>query len=134
MSTLAQRLASFAAAVAADIKSHTNALAGKATINDAATTGSSETWSVTKITQAIATAKSELVNGAGAALDTFAEVAAQLAADQSAASALTTAVGNRIRYDAAQSLTAGQITQACANLGLGEPDTDLVAVYNAAKA
>jgi len=90
-----------------------------------------KTWSASKIAAAIATAKSELVNGAGAALDTLNELAAALGNDANFASTTTTALGNRVRFDAAQTLTSGQKTQACANLGLGEPETDLVATFNA---
>jgi len=78
----------------------------------------------------IAQAKSDLVNGAGAALDTLAELASALGNDASFASTVTTALGYRLRYDAAQTLTAGQKTQACANIGVGEPDTDFVTTFN----
>lgn len=116
------------------------ALVGSAgSIDDNAGDGvTGKTWSANKIYDEIAAAaaavKSELRAGAGAALDTFAEVAAQLAADESAAAALATAVANRIRFDAAQALTAPQKLQACQNIGVGDPEQDLVAAYAAAKA
>lgn len=116
-----------------------HALVGGASINDAAGDGVvDETWSANKIYDEIAAAisglRNELRAGAGAALDTFAEVAAQLAADESAAAALATSVANRVRYDAAQGLTAPQQLQACQNIGVGNPEQDLVAAYTAAKA
>jgi hypothetical protein len=106
-------------------------------IDDAAASGT-KTYSSTKIDSSIATAKTdlknELLNGAGAAYDTFSEIQGLLTGQDNAVTALTTAIGNRLRFDAAQTLTSGQITQACANIGLGEPDTNLVTLYTTAKA
>lgn len=99
------------------------------TISDS-TSSTTEVWSSSKVSSAIAQAKSDLVNGAGAALDTLSELAAALGNDASFASTVTTALGYRLRFDAAQTLTAGQKTQACANLGIGEPDTDFVTTFN----
>lgn len=99
------------------------------TISDS-TSSTTEVWSSSKVSAAIAQAKSDLVNGAGAALDTLSELAAALGNDASFASTVTAALGYRLRFDAAQTLTAGQKTQACANLGIGEPDTDFVTTFN----
>ena len=77
----------------------------------------------------IQAAKNALTNGAAAALDTLAELAAALGNDANFASTTTTALSNRLRFDAAQTLTAGQKTQACTNLGIGEPDTDFVSSF-----
>ena len=99
------------------------------TISDS-TSSTTEVWSSSKVSSAIAQAKSDLVNGAGAALDTLAELASALGNDASFASTVTTALGYRLRFDAAQTLTAGQKTQACVNLGIGEPDTDFVTTFN----
>jgi hypothetical protein len=108
-----------------------------AAINDSAS-GSSTTYSSTKIeavaTAAATAAKNELLNGAGGAYDTLKELEDLLTGQGGTVSGLTTAIGNRVRFDAAQTLTSGQITQACANIGLGEPDTNLVTLYTAAKA
>jgi hypothetical protein len=105
---------------------------------DDATASGTKTYSSTKIesvaTAAANTAKDAILNGAGAAYDTLSELQALLEGQGSSVTALTTAIGNRIRFDAAQTLTSGQITQACANLGLGEPDTNLVSLYTTAKA
>lgn len=116
-----------------------------AAINDTAGDGvTNVTWSANKIYDEIVAAQSalrtELRAGAGAALDTFVEVAAQLAADESAAAALATAVNNRVRFDAAQVLDVTQKGQARSNIGaqeaalVGNTDQDLVAAYVAAKA
>ena len=80
---------------------------------------------------AAANAVAAMINSAPAALDTLTELATALGNDANFATTINTALGYRLRYDAAQTLTAGQITQACANLGLGEPNTDFTAVFTA---
>lgn len=109
-----------------------------AAINDTAGNGSTTvTWSADKIYDSIEAAKTavtdSLVNGAATTLDTLNELATALGNDPSFASTIATALGNRVRYDAAQTLSAGQITQACTNIGIGEPDTNFVTGYAAAK-
>lgn len=116
---------------------------GGAGIDDAAVSGGAVTWSVDKITSSITAArnalKDELLGGAGAALDTLAELAAALGNNPNFATTIATELGNRVRYDAAQSLTTAQKTQACTNIGaveltaIGDPERDLAAVYAAAK-
>ena len=123
-----------------------------ASIDDAAGNGNTAvTWSADKIFDSIEAAKTavknDLVNGAGAALDTLNELAAALGNDPSFASTIATEIANRVRYDAAQTLTAPQQTQARANIGaasaadvsglltgLGTYDRDYAADYTAAKA
>ena len=89
-------------------------------INDS-TPSASTTFSGTAIDSKIATAKTEVKNeilgGASAAYDTLQEIQAQMEADDTAASALTTAVGQRPTYTET-----------------GDLDTDLVQIYNTAKA
>lgn len=82
----------------------------------------------------IAALKTELVGGAASALDTFAELATALGNDPTFASTLATQMSKRVRFDAAQTLTTGEKLQACQNIGIGNPDVDLVALYTAAKA
>ena len=116
-----------------------------AQINDSAGNGdTSVTWSADKIFDSIEAAKTavknELTSGAGAALDTLNELAAALGNDPSFAATIAGEIANRVRYDAAQTLTAPQQAQARTNIGaqsaaaIGDPDHDLVADYNAAKA
>lgn len=112
-----------------ELQSAISALGTPVSINDATTTSTS-VWSSTKVNSAISTAISGVINGAGTALDTLYELAAALGNDANFASTMTTALGNRVRFDAAQTLTTGQITQACANIGIGEPNTDFVATFN----
>ena len=112
-----------------ELKTALDALGTPITISDS-TSSTTQVWSSSKVSSEIAQAKSDLVNGAGAALDTLSELATALGNDASFASTVTTALGYRLRFDAAQTLTTGQKTQACANLGIGEPDTDFVTTFN----
>ena len=99
------------------------------TISDS-TSSTTQVWSSSKVSSEITAAKNALTSGAAAALDTLSELAAALGNDANFASTITTALSYRLRYDAAQTLTAGQKTQACTNLGIGEPDTDFVTTFN----
>ena len=103
-------------------------------ISDATATSTSKTYSIDKINAQIASAVAALVNSAPSTLDTLKELADALTADASTLSGLVTAVGNRVRYDAAQSLTDPEKITACQNIGIGDPTTDLAAAYAAAKA
>lgn len=123
-----------------------------AVIDDAAGDGNTGvTWSADKIFDSIeaakAAVKNDLINGAGAALDTLNELAAALGNDPSFAATIAAEVANRVRYDAAQTLTAPQQAQARTNIdaaaasdvsglitGLGTYDRDYAADYAAAKA
>ena len=122
-----------------------------ASIDDGAGNGNTAvTWSADKIFDSIELAKTavkdDLVNGAGAALDTLNELAAALGNDPSFATTIATEIANRVRYDAAQTLTSPQQTQARDNIGaaaasdvsglltgLGTYDRDYAADYTAAK-
>ena len=113
-----------------ELKSAVDSVSGnQITINDSGSS-TSVVWSASKVSSAIAQAKSDLVNGAGTALDTLVELATALGDDANFATTVTTGLSYRLRFDAAQTLTAGQKTQACANLGIGEPDTDFVTTFN----
>ena len=89
-------------------------------INDS-TPSASTTFSGTAIDSKIATAKTEVKNeilgSASAAYDTLQEIQAQMEADDTAAASLATAVGQRPTYTET-----------------GNLDTDLVQLYNTAKA
>lgn len=110
-----------------------------AIIDDGAGDGdTSVTWSADKIHDSIEAAKlavkSDLTNGAAAALDTLSELAAALGNDPSFAATMATALTNRVRYDAVQTLTAPQQLQACSNIGVGNPERDFATDYATAKA
>ena len=122
-------------------------------IKDTATATTS-VWSSTKTeagsTAAVGTAKSELTEkinadvakvksdilGAGVpeTLDTLKEIADKLNGDAALVANMSVALNNRVRFDEAQVLSSEQKTRACANIGIGEPNTDFVAIYNVAKA
>lgn len=123
-----------------------------AQIDDLAGNGATTvTWSADKIYDSIEAAKTavtnSLVNGAGAALDTLNELAAALGNDPSFAATIATEIANRVRFDAAQTLTAPQQAQARSNIGaaaasdlttlttnIGNTDRDFAADYATAKA
>jgi hypothetical protein len=62
--------------------------------------------------------RADLVGSAPATLNTLQEIANALGSDPNLAATLTAALGNRLRVDAAQNLTAQQAAQAVANLAL----------------
>ena len=121
-------------------------------INDAGlATSTTETYSISKIIDSINTAsqnlKQEILGSAPAALDTLQELATALSDNPSFATDIAIAIGNRVRFDEAQTLSAAQQLQARQNIGaasqaefstlqtdLGNVNTDFLAVYNTAKA
>ena len=125
--------------------------AGTGVISDVAGDGViDKTWSADKIGDTILASinalRTELTNGASAALDTFGEIATQLAADQTASAALATAIGNRVRFDAAQTLNNAEQLQARENINaasaadlstlttsVGNTEADLATVYTTAR-
>ena len=158
MATQQQRITELAQAIAADIKRLTtnqgtlteltttdktslvkainelkSSITNATSINDTSTS-TSATWSSNKINTSINNAVSALVGGAGTTLDTLKELAAALGNDANFATTIATQMGKRVRVDAAQTFTVAEQAQGCANLGIGNPDTDLLAVYTAAKA
>lgn len=109
-----------------------------ATIDDNAGAGATAVaWSADKITSEIAIArqgaKDDLINGAGAALDTLKELADALNNDPNFAATIASDIANRVRYDASQTLSTAQKLQACTNIGIGDPEHNFVADYTAAK-
>ena len=112
-----------------------------ASINDTAPStlsvySSSKT--LAEIGSAVATAKAELLGGAGTAYDTLKELQDLLVAKDGDVAAITTALANRLRFDAAQTLSAPQKVQGNANLGSvslvqsGDPETNYVTTFEAA--
>lgn len=128
-----------------ELKGLIDGLSGGSVIDDGAGDGATTvTWSANKIFDTIAAAsaalKDELTDGAGAALDTLKELADALGNDPSFAATIAGEIANRVRYDAAQALSAPQQAQARDNIGaqaaaaVGDTDHDFVADYNTAKA
>jgi hypothetical protein len=95
-------------------------------------------YSSAEVDSAISAATAALVDGAPGLLDTFDEIATALGDDPSFATTITTALTNRIRYDAAQSLTAPQLAQAQSNMNvvdaadIGDTNTNYVTTFEAA--
>jgi hypothetical protein len=120
-------------AAAADATSKASA-AQTAAVSAAATDATSKVAAeATARNAAITAAVNGLVNGAPAALDTLKELADAVSDDASFAATVTTALGARLRFDAAQTLTSGQQTQAQANLGLPALLAALLGNYAAAR-
>ena len=98
---------------------------GGAVINDAGTT-TADVWSASKIQSVVTAAstatKNELINGASAALDTLQELAAALGNDANYAATVAGQIAKRVRFDAAQTLTAPEKTQVLANIGAASSD------------
>lgn len=117
-----------------ELKTSINSIDLTALISDSTATSTTKTYSIDKINSQISAAVSALVAGAPTALDTLNELATAIASDESGIAGLVTAVGNRIRFDSSQSLTSPQQIQACQNIGVGDPTTDLAAAYATAKA
>ncbi len=96
------------------------AFSGTPTVPTAtADTNTTQVASTQFVTTAVANGLASLVNTAPGALDTLAELATALGNDPSFATTISTALGNRLRVDAAQSLSAPQQAQGRDNLGLG---------------
>ena len=146
LSTLATTAKASLVAAVNELKTAVDAASGSGvSINDGAGDGATGvTWSADKIFDAIEAAKTAVKNdltaGAAAALDTLSELAAALNNDPAFAATIAAEIANRVRFDAAQTLTAPQQARARANIGaqsaaaIGDPDRDLVADYTAAKA
>jgi hypothetical protein len=122
--------------VAADYATKTYA---DAKITDASASATT-TYSSNNIISLLAQLKSEILGGASSAYDTLLEIQQQLQGDDTDIAALLTSVGNRVRFDAAQTLTAPQAAQARSNIGaqeaaaIGDPEQDLVAAFETALA
>ena len=96
------------------------------------------TYSSSKIVSLLDALKAEILGGADAAYDTLVEIQQLLQNGTSGLDALLAAVNNRVRFDAAQTLTAPEQAQARSNIGavaasdVGNTDTDFVAVFEGA--
>lgn len=150
--SLQTRLADLATAVGTDIKQVKVWLTGSSSGSLAGLTTTVKTDIVSAINEVnskpasvtpgdLTNLKAEILGaGVPAALDTLDELAAALGDDANFGATITTALGNRVRTDtAAQGLTTTEQANARTNIGavwttdIGNPDTDLVAAYTAAK-
>lgn len=87
-----------------------------ALIDDASTSATDKTLSVAEIGARLQTAIDNLLDGAPTALDTLNELAAAITANDGDIAGILTSIGNRVRFDAVQSLTTAQKTQARSNI------------------
>lgn len=146
MATLEQRLSAVIQAIGADIKilktakGDLTALSTTAkgnlveALNEIFTLANTKASS-TDITSAINTLKTEIMGtGVPEALDTLKEIATYIQSDETLGVSLSTAITKRVRFDDVQTLTTPEKLQACTNIGVGNPDVDLVAVFNASLA
>ena len=134
-----------------ELKTSIDGIGGSAAgINDAAGNGDTAvTWSADKIFDSIEAAKTavrdSILGGASAALDTLKELADALGNDSALAATISAELAKRVRFDAAQVLTASERQQARANIAaasiddvtaintaLGNVDYDFAADYQAA--
>ena len=81
----------------------------------------------------VAAAVAALVDGAPGALDTLRELAEFAEDNADAITNIMTAINNRLRFDAPQTLTPAQILQAGENLCIGDVTTDYLALYVASR-
>ena len=109
-----------------DIQSQLNELTQ---IDDTLATGAT-TYSSSKIESLLAILKSDLLGGASSAFDTLKELQDLIESDAAGIASLTSAIGNRVRFDAAQSITMEQKLTARTNIGAASSD-DLATLSNA---
>ena len=110
------------------------AVVSSAVIDDAHVAATT-TYSSNKIVSLLDALTTAILGGADAAYDTLVELQQLLQNGTSGLDALLAAVNNRVRFDAAQSLTVAEQLQARSNIGavaasdVGNTDTDFVAVF-----
>lgn len=102
---------------------------------DDSTARTTTTYSSTKVVSLLDALKSEILGGADPAYDTLIELQRALQSDQSGIAALTAALDKRVRFDASQTLTDTEKSQARTNIGaiaatdVGDTTTDFVAIF-----
>jgi hypothetical protein len=116
------------------------AIASATSVNDAVT-NTTMTYSSSKIVALLsaleASIKNDIIGGASSAYDTLLELQTAIQSDNTQISALLTAVGNRLRFDAAQTLTEPQKQQARDNIDvyskaeIGNVATNFVTTFEA---
>lgn len=121
-----------------ELRAQFDKIASAALIDDANAAGTTTTFSASKITGLLDALKADLLGGADAAFDTLKELQEAILKDQTGIAALLAAVDRRLRFDAAQALTADEQAQARQNIGavaasaIGDPETDFVPAFEAA--
>lgn len=95
-------------------------------INDTNATSLVTTYSAQHIEDRLAAIRNSIIGGASPAYDTLLEIQQFLQSDDSQLASLLTAVGNKVDYSAAQTLTSTQQTQARTNIAAAA-QTDMTA-------
>lgn len=151
--SLQTRIGDLITSIGTDVKAIRTAITGSNTLALTSLTTTDKTSIIAAINELQATPggvtsddlddlKEEILGiGVPGALDTLDELAAALGDDANFGATVTTALSNRVRTDtAAQGLDSTQKSNARTNIDvyskteMGDPDTDLVALYTAAKA
>jgi len=115
-----------------ELKAGLNSVDLTAVINDAADVGVlTQTWSADKLVLALDQLKSDILNGAPESMNTLKEISDYLAQNDQNISGLLDLISRTVRYDASQTLTTAEQLQACANIDIGNPEVDLVAILTA---
>jgi hypothetical protein len=78
--------------------------------------------------------KDELRGGASAAMDSFKELEDYLAQNATTAQAMLASLAGCLHFDKANTLTDEQRLSVCRDLGIGDPSTNYVAVFESAMA
>ena len=142
MATLQDRLSEVIQAIGSDIKALKTAKGDLTALSTTAKNNLVEALneiftlantkaSASDITSAINSLKSEIMGtGVPEALDTLKEIATYIQSDETLGVSLSTAITKRVRFDDVQTLTTNEKLQACTNIGIGNPDIDLVAIFN----
>ena len=121
-----------------ELKTALNTAVSQALAIDDSQVTTTSTYSSNKIVTLLDALKAEILGGADAAYDTLLEIQQALQSGTTGLDALLAAINLRVRFDAAQTLTAIEQAQARSNIGavaasdVGNTDTDFVAVFNAA--
>ena len=113
------------------------AVTALALIDDQSPGSTTTTFSASKIVTLLDALRAQILGGADSAYDTLLELQQALQNDQTGIAALTAAIDKRVRFDAAQTLTASEQLQARNNIGavastdIGNTETDFVAIFEA---
>ncbi len=123
-----------------ELRAQITSIATGTLIDDAHPAATTTTFSASKITSLLDALKADILGGADAAFDTLKELQDAIQNDTSGLAALLSAIDKRVRFDAAQALTAAEQAQARTNIGavaidaIGDTDTDFIAVFETALA
>ena len=113
------------------------AVTALALIDDQSPGSTTTTFSASKIVTLLDALRAQILGGADSAYDTLLELQQALQNDQTGIAALTAAIDKRVRFDAAQTLSNTEQTQARNHIGavastdIGNTDTDFVALFEA---